>query len=45
MKITIDSIKNVNWYDMYDGVVNERFKRGHNFEITHVRKGENYNFV
>ena len=38
IKITSDSIKDETWYNVYEEVVNEGFKRGHNFEITHVRK-------
>lgn len=45
IKITYDSIKNEPWYTMYEEVVDEGFKRGHNFEIIHVRKGESYNYV
>ena len=45
IKITSDSIKDETWYNIYEEVVNEGFKRGHNFEITHVRKGESHNFA
>ena len=45
VKITTDSIKDEPWYKVYDEVVNEGFHRGHNFEITHVRKGETHNFA
>ena len=45
IKITCDTIKDETWYNVYDEIVKERFKRGHNFEITHVRKGESLNFA
>ena len=45
IKITRDSIKDETWYNVYKEVVNEGFKRCHNFEITHVRKEENHNFT
>jgi hypothetical protein len=45
IKITTDSIKDEIWFNMYDEVVNEGFKREHNYEIIHVRKRKNHNFV
>lgn len=39
IKITSDSIKDEPWYTVYVEIVNEGIKRGHNFEITHIRKG------
>lgn len=36
--MTSDSTKNEPWYTEYEEVVNEGFKRGHNFEITHIKK-------
>ena len=45
IKITTDSIKDVTWYKVFNEVINEGFHRGHNFEITHVRKGESQNFT
>ena len=45
IKISSDSIKDETWFNVYDEIVREGFKRGHNFEITHVRKGENLNFA
>ena len=38
IKITSDTIKDETFYNLYDEIVTERFKRGHNFEITHVQK-------
>ena len=45
IKITTDNIKDETWFNMYDEIVNEMFKRRHNYEITHVRKGGNHNFA
>ena len=45
IKITSDNIKNEHWYTVYEEVVNEGITRSHNFEITHVRKEENYNYA
>ena len=45
IKITSDSIKDETWFNVYDEVVNEGFKRGFKYEITHVRKGESHNFA
>ena len=30
---------------MYEEVVNEGFKRDHNFKITYVKNGESYNYA
>ena len=38
IKITSDSIEDEFWFSMYKKVVNKEFKRGHNFELTHVKK-------
>ena len=45
VKIITDTIKDETWYKVFDEVVNEGFHRGHNFKITHVRKGESHNFA
>ena len=45
VKITTHSIKDETWYNKFDEVVNEGFHRGHNLEITHIRKGESHNFA
>ena len=45
IKITINNIKDETWFNVYNEVANERFKRGHNYEITHVRKEKNHNFT
>jgi hypothetical protein len=38
INITSDIIKDETWYNVFDEVVTEGFKRGHNYEIIHVRK-------
>jgi hypothetical protein len=38
IKITSDSIKDESWFAVSEEVIIEGFKRGLNFEITHVRK-------
>ena len=45
IKITSDSIKNENWFAIYEEVINEGLKRSHNIEITDVRKIENHNYI
>lgn len=40
IEITSDSIKDETWYTVYEEVINEGFKRGHNYEITRVKKGK-----
>ena len=45
IKITSDTIKDENWYTVYEEVIMEGFKRGYNFEITHVRKLESHNYA
>ena len=45
IKITSDTIKDETWFNVYEEIVKEGFKRGHNFKITHVRKGETLNFA
>ena len=40
IKITSDSIKNEPWYMVYEKIVNEGLKKGHNFKFTHVRIGK-----
>ena len=45
IKSTSDSIKDESWYAIYEEMIREGFKRGFNFEITHVRKNENHNYT
>ena len=45
IKITSDTTKDVSWYAVYEEVRIEDFKRGFNFEITHVRKIDSHNYA
>ena len=45
IKITSDTIRDESWYTVYEEVIIEGFKRGHKFEITHVRKSESHNYA
>ena len=45
IKITSETIKNVVWYEAYEEIILEGFKRGFDFEITHVRKIDNHNYA
>jgi hypothetical protein len=40
IKITSDSIKNESWFAVSEEVIIKGFKRGLNFEITHVKNKE-----
>ena len=45
IKITSDTIKDESWFSVYEEIIREGFKRGHNYEITHVRKIESHNYA
>ena len=45
IKITSDHIKDESWYTVYEEIILERFKRGFNYEITHVGKIKIQNYV
>ena len=43
--MTSDSTNDETWFSVYEEVVIKGFKRHYNYEITHVRKGENHNYA
>ena len=45
IKVTSDTLKDQNWYEVYEEIIIEGFKRGFNYEITHVRKIEAHNYA
>jgi len=45
IKITSNTIKEESWFAVYEEVIFKSFKRGHNFEITHVKKVESENYA
>lgn len=45
IKVTSDSLKDENWFTVFEEIIIESFKRGHNYEITHVRKVESHNYA
>ena len=45
IKIISDILKYQSWYEIYEKIIIERFKRRFNYEITHVRKLEYHNYA
>ena len=38
VKIMSDKLKDKGWYNVFEDIVNEGFKRGHEYEVTNVQK-------
>jgi hypothetical protein len=45
VKITILSIKDKEWYDLFEKIVGDGFRRGLDFEITNVQKSVDAEFA
>ena len=45
IKITSNTINDEHWYTVYEEIIVEGFKRGFNYEISHARKMESYNYA
>ena len=45
IKIVSENLKGKEWYKMFEDIVTEGFKRGHEFEITNVQKKIEFDFA
>ena len=45
LKIMSEKLKEKEWYNVFEDIVIEGFKRGHEYEVTNVQKKKDFDFV
>ena len=45
IKIMSEKLKDKEWYNVFEDIVIERFKRGHEYEVTNVQKKKDFDFA
>ena len=45
IKIMSEKLKDKEWYNVFEDIVNEGFKRGHEYEVTSVQKKKDFDFT
>ena len=45
VKIMSEKLKEKEWYNIFEDIVIEGFKRGHEYEVTNVQKKEDFDFA